>query len=124
MSLYDIDTEMQELLQIIEESEGEVGPELYDRIEFIKGEATEKLSGLARWATNLKADAEAAKIEAKRLQELSAARRRKYESIKNYLQYAVETFSGGKFKDSAFSLSVGNAGGAKSLVIDGDVPEA
>jgi Rad3-related DNA helicase len=123
MSLYDIKNETTYLASVIEEAEGEVGPELLERVSELQGTAREKIAGLARYATNLKSDAQAAKDEAKRLQDLAKARQNKYESVKAYLRWAVNEFEGGKYKDDAFSLSVGNAGGAAALVITGEVPQ-
>ena len=123
MNLYEIETEIQELSALIEQHEGEVGPELFEAVDALKDAAENKMHGLVRYCAVLKQEAESAKQEAKRINELAKAREAKYKSVKQYLQWAVDTFRDGKYKDEGFSLSVGKAGGAKALKITGEVPE-
>ena len=83
-ALYDID---QAILDCVDMETGEILDS--DRLTALNMEREAKLEGVALWVKDLKAEAEAVKAEADKLNARKKALDNKIESIKNWLLYAL-----------------------------------
>ena len=111
MTIYDIDnefaTKMNELLEIFDEETGEVTDidrfeELKKALDDLAEERKQKISNVACWYKSLVAEAEAIKTEKMNLAKRQQVAENKAESLKKYLEYALQ---GEKFKDARVSIS-------------------
>lgn len=84
MTLYEIDSA---ILECIDPETGEIVD--FEKLEALQMEREEKIEKIALWYKNLMADAEAIKAEKTILGEREAAARRKAESLKKWLQTAL-----------------------------------
>ena len=73
-----------------------------DRLNELQMEREQKISNVARWYKDLKAEAEAIKTEKQNLTHRQQVCENKMESLKNYLEHVL---GGEKFKDGAVSIS-------------------
>ena len=73
-----------------------------ERLEALDEERNEKISNLACWAKELKAQAEAIKAEKMAMAKRQTVTENQYERVKYYIQGALE---GEKFKDARSSIS-------------------
>ena len=83
-ALYDID---QEILDCVDLETGEILDS--EKLDALQMEREKKLEGVALWVKDLKAEAEAVKAEADKLNARKKALDNKIESIKNWLLYAL-----------------------------------
>lgn len=97
MTLYEID---EEILNLVDQETGEVIDT--DRLEELQMERDKKVSNVACWIKNLKAEAEALKAEKENLAKRQQSCERKAEQLKDYLAYAL---NGTKYKDARVSVS-------------------
>ena len=111
MTIYDIDnefaTKMNELLEIFDEETGEVTDidrfeELKKALDGLAEERKQKISNVACWYKSLVAEAEAIKTEKQNLAKRQQAVENKAESLKKYLEYALQ---GEKFEDARCKIS-------------------
>lgn len=111
MTIYDIDNEfaskMNELLEIFDEETGEVTDidrfeELKKALDGLAEERKQKISNVACWYKSLVAEAEAIKTEKQNLAKRQQAIENKAESLKKYLEYALQ---GEKFEDARCKIS-------------------
>lgn len=111
MTIYDIDnefaTKMNELLEIFDEETGEVTDidkfeELKKALDGLAEERKQKISNVACWYKSLVAEAEAIKTEKQNLAKRQQATENKAESLKKYLEYALQ---GEKFEDARCKIS-------------------
>ena len=111
MTIYDIDnefaTKMNELLEIFDEETGEVTDidrfeELKKALDDLAEERKQKISNVACWYKSLVAEAEAIKTEKQNLAKRQQAVENKAESLKKYLEYALQ---GEKFEDARCKIS-------------------
>lgn len=111
MTIYDIDnefaTKMNELLEIFDEETGEVTDidrfeELKKALDSLAEERKQKISNVACWYKSLVAEAEAIKTEKQNLAKRQQAVENKAESLKKYLEYALQ---GEKFEDARCKIS-------------------
>lgn len=111
MTIYDIDnefaTKMNELLEIFDEETGEVTDidrfeELKKALDGLAEERKQKISNVACWYKSLVAEAEAIKTEKQNLAKRQQAIENKAESLKKYLEYALQ---GEKFEDARCKIS-------------------
>ena len=111
MTIYDIDnefaTKMNELLEIFDEETGEVTDidrfeELKKALDDLAEERKQKISYVACWYKSLVAEAEAIKTEKQNLAKRQQAVENKAESLKKYLEYALQ---GEKFEDARCKIS-------------------
>lgn len=96
MTLYEIDAQ---ILECIDEDTGEVID--LERLSELNMERDKKISGVACWIKDLKAEAEALKAEKQNLAKRQAVCENKVESLKNWLMYAL---NGEKYKDSRCNI--------------------
>lgn len=97
MNLYDINYE--KYYGCVDEETGEIDTE---KLAALEEEFNSKVSNLACWCKELKAEAEAIKAEKQALAKRQATTENQLERVKRYLQDALE---GQKFKDSRVSIS-------------------
>ena len=111
MNIYEIDnefaTKMDELLEIFDEETGEVTDidrfeELKKALDGLAEERKQKISNVACWYKSLVAEANAIKEEKQKLAKRQAACENKAESLKKYLEYALQ---GEKFEDARCKIS-------------------
>ena len=96
MTLYEID---QAILECLDEETGEIVD--LKRLSELNMEREKKISNVACWIKDLKAEAEALKIEKQNLAKRQQACENKVESLKRWLAIAL---NGAKYKDSKCSV--------------------
>lgn len=97
MTLYEIDNAILECLDI---ETGEIIDE--ERLNSLEMERDTKISNVACWIKDLKAENEAIKAEKQNLTRRQEVNDKKAESLKNWLNFAL---NGEKFKDGRVSIS-------------------
>jgi hypothetical protein len=97
MTIYEIDAA---ILDCIDMETGEVID--IDRLNALEMERDQKVSNVACWVKDLKAEAEAIKAEKQSLDKRQRAAENKAEQLKNYLTYVL---NGTKYKDARVSIS-------------------
>lgn len=97
MTIYDIEAE---IMDCIDQDTGEVID--LDRLNALEMERDKKISNVACWIKDLKAEAEAIKAEKQALDKRQKAAENKAESLKEWLSGILQ---GEKFKDSRCSIS-------------------
>lgn len=97
MTIYNIE---QEIMDCIDEETGEIID--LDRLNALEMERDKKISNVACWIKDLKAEAEAIKAEKQALEKRQKAAENKAESLKQWLLFAL---NGEKFKDARCSIS-------------------
>ena len=97
MTIYEIE---QEIMDCIDEETGEIID--LERLEALEMERDRKISNVACWIKDLKAEAEAIKAEKQALEKRQKAAENKAERLKQWLQTVLE---GEKFKDARCSIS-------------------
>lgn len=97
MTIYEIEAE---IMDCIDQETGEVID--IDRLNALEMERDKKISNVACWIKDLKAEAEAIKAEKQALDKRQKAAENKAESLKTWLQGILQ---GEKFKDSRCSIS-------------------
>jgi hypothetical protein len=97
MTIYDIEAE---IMDCIDQETGEVID--IDRLNALEMERDKKISNVACWIKDLKAEAEAIKAEKQALDKRQKAAENKAESLKGWLQGILQ---GEKFKDSRCAIS-------------------
>lgn len=97
MTIYDIEAE---IMECIDQETGEVID--LDRLNALEMERDKKISNVACWIKDLKAEAEAIKAEKQALDKRQKAAENKAESLKTWLSSILQ---GEKFKDSRCSIS-------------------
>lgn len=124
LSIYDIDLAIIEaaeaLNSLVDEETGEVTDidifeDLKAEIDGLQMKREKKISNVACWYKNLKAEAEAIKAEKQKLAKRQQAIENKAENLKKYLEYALQ---GEKFHDAVTSISYRKS---KSVVVDPDM---
>jgi len=96
MTLYEID---QAILECLDEETGEIVD--LERLSELNMERDKKISNVACWIKDLKAEAEALKIEKQNLAKRQQTCENKAESLKRWLAIAL---NGAKYKDSKCSV--------------------
>lgn len=97
MTIYEID---EAILDCVDQETGDIVD--IERLEKLEMERDKKVSDVACWIKDLKAEAEAIKNEVDKLSDRRKADENKIESLKRYLEYAL---NGTKFKDERCSIS-------------------
>ena len=107
MTLYEINAELENLMEIAVDPEtGEISEDLAKQIDALSMAKDEKIEGVACFIKNLKADAKAIKDEVKSLQARAKAAENKAERLTDYLKYYL---NGEKFKTAKVSISYRNS---------------
>jgi len=97
MKLYEID---QAILECIDQETGDIVD--IDRLEALEVERDQKVSNVACWIKNLKAEAEAIKAEKQNLAKRQTADENKIKQLKSWLDYAL---NGTTYKDARCAVS-------------------
>lgn len=97
MTIYEID---EAILDCVDQETGDIVD--IERLEKLEMKRDKKVSDVACWIKDLKAEAEAIKNEVDKLSARRKADENKIESLKRYLKYAL---NGTKFKDERCSIS-------------------
>ena len=97
MRLYEIN---EEILKCVDEETGDIID--LERLSELEIEESDKISNIACWIKDLKAEAEAIKAEKQNLEKRQKAAENRMESLKNYL---AGYLGGRKFKDARCSIS-------------------
>lgn len=97
MTLYEID---EEILNLVDQETGEVID--IERLEQLEMERDKKISNVACWIKDLKAEAEAIKTEKSALAKRQTVCENKVEQLKEYL---IRALNGIKYKDARCSIS-------------------
>lgn len=97
MNLYEINNA---ILDCVDMETGEIID--IDRLDCLQIERSEKIENIACWIKNLKSDAEQLKVESDNLLQRRRVAENKAESLKTYLQQALE---GEKFKSPKVAIS-------------------
>lgn len=97
MTLYEIDNE---IMNCIDEETGEIID--LERLEALEMERDRKISNVACWIKDLRAEAEAIKAEKQALEKRQKAAENKAENLKEWL---AKVLQGEKFKDAKVSIS-------------------
>lgn len=103
LSLYDVSLEGMLIASILEETEGELTPEIEARMDALMQAGTERVEAAAMVVRSLEANASACKIEAQRLLERAASFDRQTEQLKERMTIAIDTAFGGKIKTPRFT---------------------
>lgn len=89
MTLYELGSEYQELLSLIDN--GEIPEEaIADTLEALQGELRDKIDNIACVIKNLKVEADAIKAEAKNLTERAKAKEKRADWLKKYLSATMQ----------------------------------
>lgn len=97
MTIFEIDDA---ILECIDQETGDIID--VDRLNALEMARSEKISNVACWVKELKAEAEAIKAEKQNLEKRQKAAENKVEQLKNYLAHVL---NGAKFKDARCSIS-------------------
>ena len=100
MTLYDIDNRLREFEPELDEATGELLNAA--ELDALQMERDAKIEGVALWVKELDAEAAAIKAERDALAERQRAKERKRDSLKRYLDYALQ---GQKFETSKCKVS-------------------
>lgn len=104
MSLYELTTEGQQLMELLAASDGELTPETEARFDELLRSGKDKLNAAACVVRTLEASAETCKLEANRLYERMASHTRQAESLKARMLAAVDAAFDGKVKTPLFTI--------------------
>lgn len=85
MALYEITSELQQVTEMLVESGGELTPEIEEALDALEGALEEKVERTVHVIRQLEGQAEAAKAEYRRLQDLYRSRRNAADRLKEYL---------------------------------------
>lgn len=106
MTLYEINQAIQDLYDsMVDPETGEVSEDfnsMFDMLDMARGE---KIENIALWIKDLKAEAEAIRVEAKKLTDRARVTENKAERLKNYLDYNLH---GDKFSTPKVAVSFRN----------------
>ena len=114
-SLYEITESYREVFALLEESEGELTPEIAARLEALDGEYDTKIQNIALFILDLEADKKKIKDEISRLSANAINTQKKIESLSKYVLGSLE-FTGRKVKTHLVSVWAQNS--PPSVVID------
>lgn len=110
MTLYEIDSA---ILECLDTETGEIVD--FERLEQLEMARDAKVENVALWIKDLKAEAEAIKVEKQKLEKNQKSAENKAEQLKRYLEYALQ---GDKFKTAKCSISY-----RKSVSVDVNLEE-
>jgi len=120
-TLYDLTSEYQELLEMIQS--GEYDPEtLADTLEGLDGEVEIKADGYAKVIKEIEGNIAIIKAEIDRLSTKKSALDNSIKSMKQSLELAMKATGKVKFKTELFSFNIAKNGGKQSLDVYDEVP--
>ena len=89
MNLFEIDAEYRDILAMLEESEGEITPEIEQALNSNEGDFLKKVTNYRNMIFKWKADLEAIKTEKSRIAAIEKNRNNSIERLKNALEYVM-----------------------------------
>lgn len=103
-NIYQISQDLLDIFSEIEDNDGELTPELEEKLNVTQDDFKYKLKSYAEIVKNLQTDISAIKEEKKRLSDLQTAKERTIERLQSVMATAISTFgdtakTGGKFVD-------------------------
>lgn len=103
-NIYQISQDLLDIFSEIEDNDGELTPELEEKLNVTQDDFKSKLKSYAEIVKNLQTDISAIKEEKKRLSDLQASKERTIERLQSVMATAISTFgdttkTGGKFVD-------------------------
>ena len=105
-TLYGITADMQQILQLIEENEGEMTPEIEQALAITEDQFVQKAEDYGKAILNLKAMAVAAKNEKDRLVGLQKFYENAYKRLESALSTAMQVFDHEKVENASMRLSL------------------
>ena len=120
MNLYELNNEFIKLNELLEESEGELTPEIISIMALNKANFKELSDNYVRYIHNLKSDCKALDTEIARLQALKKSKSNIIERLKNNLQEFMLINDIRKYDLGIFKMFFR---GSKSVEIIGEVPK-
>lgn len=106
MSLYKISEDYLYILAQLEENGGELTADLESQLTAVEGSLEGKAENICKAYQSLTAEAEAFKVESKRLAEQGKAREKTAERLKQYLKERLEVMGMDKLKAGLFTLAI------------------
>jgi hypothetical protein len=104
MSLYDISTEGLEIERILTENEGELTPELEERLNELMRQGPERIEAAAMVVKGLEASSDACQKEVKRLTERIRGLENNADRLKRYIAFALDAAFAGKVRTERFTV--------------------
>jgi hypothetical protein len=104
LTLYEISMEGMEIASILEESEGELTPELEERLNALMIAGPKRVEAAAIVVKQLEASAGACEREVERLAARAKAFQANAERLKGYMTLALDSAFGGKIKTDRFTV--------------------
>ena len=120
MKLYDVAIEGQAIERLLEASQGELTPELEERLDALMLGGKEKIEAAAFVRSNLKADAKACRDEAARLDSRADAYETQAKRLEERMLVAVDAAFGGKVATPMFTIWGQNTGASVSFDVAPD----
>jgi hypothetical protein len=108
LRLYEITDEMLDIERALEEAGGELTPEMEAQLDAVAGAFDEKVERVCAVIQNAQRTADAAKLEAERLADLSRANAKSAESLKRYLAGQMARLGRNKVATDRFRVSLQN----------------
>lgn len=105
-TLYGITADMQQILQLIEENEGEMTPEIEQALAITEDQFVQKAEDYGKAILNLKAMASAAKSEKDRLSGLQKFYENAYKRLESALSTAMQVFDRERVENASMRLSL------------------
>jgi hypothetical protein len=116
-SIYNLQSEYIDLMNQIEDNEGELTPELSAQLDITKEQLEDKATSYCYLTKQLDADTDQIDAEIKRLQALKSAKAKLQEELKNRVAEAMQRFGIEKIEKNNLKLSFRKS---ESLLIDDD----
>jgi hypothetical protein len=116
-SIYNLQSEYIELMNQIEDNEGELTPELSTQLDITKEQLEDKATSYCYLTKQLDVDTDQIDVEIKRLQALKSAKVKLQEELKNRVSEAMQRFGIEKIEKNNLKLSFRKS---ESLIIDED----
>lgn len=124
MTLYDVGMEGVIIADILTESEGELTPELEQRLDELMRQGPERVEAAAMVLRQIEADASACDTEITRLKQRKESFERQAENLKKRMVFAVDAAFSGKVKTARFSIwTQKSADGLSVALAEGFTPE-
>lgn len=105
MRLYEISTEFQKVVDLIENCD-EMTPELIDQLNAVSENASAKVINVAAYVKNLEAQATSMDSYIKTMQERQSKIEKKAENLKEYLKYNMDLLKLTKVESPEFDVSL------------------
>lgn len=117
LSLYEITGELAALDELLEETDGEVTPEIEAWMVEFGPMLMRKVDSIGRYCANLTAAADACKAEEERLARRRKAQEGKVKSLKRLLEVAMHRLGESRLEGSTFAAVRQKNGGAPTLTV-------